>query len=97
MIPNNDLMDLNNASRKLLTQLPGISKDLAYRIVNYRKQHGGFSEWSDVESLLELPHATMAALKKRAFLGPRLAPVARERQVLSRWRGKAEDELHEHG
>ncbi len=97
MTSQNNLMDLNKASRKLLTQLPGISKDLAYKVVNYRNQHGGFSEWSDVESVLGLAPARMAALKERAFLGPRLAPVSRERQVLSRWKGKTDDELHNHG
>jgi len=91
------LLDLNNAGRKLLTQLPGISKDVAYRIVNYRNQHGGFSTWSDVANAIDFSRGKMAPLRKRAFLGPRPAPVTHERQVISRWKGKAEDELHEHG
>jgi hypothetical protein len=97
MLPKQNVLDLNNADRKLLTQLPGVSKDVAYRIVNYRRQHGGFRDWSDVERAIGFSSAKMAALKARATLGPRPAPVSHERQVISRWRGKPDDELHAHG
>lgn len=94
---NDGLFDLNNASRKLLTQLPGVTKDIAYKIVNYRNQHGGFSDWSHVETAIGFSRAKMTVLKKRAFLGPRPAPVMHERQTISRWKGKADDESHTHG
>ena len=97
MSANKNLLDLNCADRKLLTQLPGVSKDIAYRIVNYRKRHGGFSNWSDVQRIIGFSQARMAVLKTRASLGPRPAPVRRERQIISRWRGKPVDELHAHG
>ena len=92
----NDLIDLNSASRKLLTQLPGVTKDVAYKIVNYRNQHGGFSDWSDVENAIGFSGAKMTILKGRAFLGPRPTPVTHERQTISRWKGKRDDELHSH-
>jgi hypothetical protein len=97
MLSKNSSLDLNNASRKLLTQLPGVSKDVAYRIVNYRNRHGGFSDWADVATAIGFSRAEMAVLKTRALLGPRPAPVTHERQVISRWRGKPDDELHGHG
>ena len=92
----NTLMDLNSAERKLLTQLPGVTKDVAYKIVNYRKQHGGFSDWADVENALGFSTERMTVLKQRAFLGPRPDPIAHERQTISRWKGKPDDELHAH-
>ena len=90
------LMDLNSVERKLLTQLPGVTKDVSYKIVNYRKQHGGFSDWSDVERAIDFSAERMTALKNRAFLGPRPDPVTHERQTISRWMGKPDDELHSH-
>ncbi len=97
MPSKNSLLDLNNASRKLMTQLPGVSKDAAYRIVNYCNRHGGLSDWSDVERAIGFSRRKMEILKTRAFLGPRQAPVTHERKVISRWRGKPDDELHGHG
>lgn len=94
---SNGPLDLNSTSRKLLTQLPGVTKDVAYKIVNYRNQHGGFSTWSDVEVAIGFSRAKMTRLKTRAFLGPRPEPVAHERQTISRWKGKPDDELHAHG
>ena len=97
MSRDNELFDLNSTPRKLLTQLPGVTKDVAYRIINYRNQHGGFSDWSDVENATGFSSAKMAVVKKRAFIGPRPAPVGHERQTISRWKGKPRDELHAHG
>jgi hypothetical protein len=97
MTSKNILLDLNNADRKLLTQLPAVSKDVAYRIVNYRNAHGGFRDWTDVEDALGFTRAEMDTLKQRAFLGPRPAPVTHERQMISRWRSKADDKQHGHG
>lgn len=94
---SNSLLDLNNADRRLLTQLPGVTKDVAYKIVNYRKLHGGFSDWSDVENATAFSAERIAVLKQRAFLGPRPDPVTHDRQTISRWKGKPDDELHSHG
>src|SRR5215469_4611164 len=91
------LLDLNNSERKLLTQLPGVTKNVAYKIVSYRKHHGGFSDWSDVEKATVFSNERMAVLKERAFLGPRPDPVTHDRQTISRWKGKPDDELHSHG
>lgn len=93
---NDSLLDLNNTERKLLTQLPGVTKDVAHKIVNYRKQHGGFGDWSDVQKALGFSQEHMRMLQQRAILGPRPEPVAHERQTISRWKGKPDDELHSH-
>lgn len=92
----NGLLDLNSAERKLLTQLPGVTKDVAYKIVNYRNRHGGFSDWPDVKAAIGFSTERMRVLKERAFLGSRQAPVTHDRQIISRWRGKPDDELHSH-
>jgi len=96
MVSNKSLPDLNNANRKLLTQLPGVPKDVAYRIVNYRKRHGGFSSWADVENAIGFSHQETTILQTRASLGPRPTPISHERRIISRWRGKTDDELHNH-
>jgi|SRR6516162_8695092 len=70
-----DRLDLNNANRKLLTQLPGVSKYIAYRIINYRKRHGGFADWSDVES------AFASRTKKWVFLRHEHFLVRDQRQL----------------
>jgi Helix-hairpin-helix motif len=94
MATETSLLDLNNVNRKLMTQLPGVSKDIAYRIINFRKRHGGFRNWSDVETATGFSPRKMEVLKTRATLGPRPAPVDHERQIISRWRGKPDDALH---
>ena len=93
---NASLLDLNNTERKLLTQLRGVTKDVAYKIMNYRKLHGGFSDWSDVQNAIGFSQERMTVLKQRAILGPRPDPVAHERQIISRWKGKPDDEFHSH-
>lgn len=97
MSSNIEPMDLNSADRKLLTQLPGVSKDVAYRIVNYRRQHGGFRGWLEVAKATGFSRTRMAAIKSRAALGPRQAPNVHERKIISRWQGKPDDEQHAHG
>jgi hypothetical protein len=100
MADSTSRIDLNSADVALLTQLPGVAKNVAYEIVNYRKQHGGFSGWEDLQNIRSLPKdkQTLGALQEAAFLGPR-APATPEnpRRVLTRRLGKSKDELHNHG
>jgi hypothetical protein len=96
--PNNRI-DLNNARVTLLTQLPGVAKNVAYDIVNYRTLHGGFAKWEDLQKIT--PFSTdkkkLDALKARAFLGPRPAIKSVTRRVLSHRLGKSKhDGLHNH-
>jgi DNA uptake protein ComE-like DNA-binding protein len=57
MNANDSLLELNNADRTLLTQLPGVTNNLAYRIVNYSNQHGGFRDWSAVQTTIAFSKA----------------------------------------
>ncbi|MGH9602417.1 MAG: ComEA family DNA-binding protein [Terriglobales bacterium] len=95
-----DKIDLNNAGVALLTQLPGVAKNVAYAIVNYRTAHGGFRRWEDLRKLPSLGKSrrNLDAIKARAFLGPRPATKDVPRRVLSHRLGKSKhDGLHNHG
>lgn len=63
-------ININTASAKELTQLPGIAKNVAYRIVAHRKRHGYFTHWEELLEVKELPEDKLAEIKKRASLLP---------------------------
>lgn len=99
-MPTQDKIDLNNAPVTILTQLPGIPKNVAYEIVNYRMLHGGFADWDDLAKIKDLPKTKkeLDALKARAFLGPRPPTKDVPRRVLSHRLGRSKnDALHNHG
>jgi hypothetical protein len=60
------LVDVNHCPAAALTRLPGISGDLAERIVREREQAGGFSSVEDLGVLLDLPPATVDGLRDTA-------------------------------
>jgi hypothetical protein len=62
-------IDINSAPVKDLTQLPGVSKTMAYRIVNHRARHGLFTAWEELLEVKEFPPDRLEALKERALLG----------------------------
>jgi hypothetical protein len=62
-------IDLNAASVKGLTQLPGVSKDIAYHIVNHRNRHGYFTAWEELLEVKGFPKEKLAWMKQRAILG----------------------------
>lgn len=71
-------IDLNSAKPSLLTQLPGIAKDLAYRIVNYRNRHGQFTAWEELLEVKGFPSGRLDEIKARAvleFIGERERPA----------------------
>jgi hypothetical protein len=61
-------IDLNTAGVGILTQLPGISKDIAYRIVNHRKRHGWFTAWEELLEVKDFPAKRLVEIKSRATL-----------------------------
>jgi hypothetical protein len=65
-----DTININTANVKELTQLPGIAKNLAYRIVNHRNRHGYFTHWEELLEVKEFPQDALDELKKRANLLP---------------------------
>jgi|SRR5438067_9363471 competence ComEA-like helix-hairpin-helix protein len=71
-------ININTAGTKELTQLPGIAKNLAYRIVSHRKRHGYFTAWEELLEVREFPEDALEKIKKRAALLP--IPGVREEE-----------------
>lgn len=65
-----DKININTATAKELTQLPGIAKNLAYRIVAHRKRHGYVTHWEELLEIKEFPEDKLAEIKRRASLLP---------------------------
>lgn len=63
-------INLNTASVKELTQLPGVAKNVAYHIVNHRDRHGYFTHWEELLEVRGFPAEAFERLKARATLLP---------------------------
>src|SRR5579864_3948663 len=61
-------ININTATTKQLTQLPGIAKNVAYRIVNHRNRHGFFTHWNELLEVKEFPANALDRIKQRATL-----------------------------
>ncbi len=64
------LVDLNHASERALTTLPGVDKRLAHQIVLIRERIGGFSSLYDAGSLLTLSPDLVDDLRNRVVCLP---------------------------
>jgi Helix-hairpin-helix motif len=92
-----DRININTAGTKLLTQLPGIAKNLAYRIVSHRTRHGYFTHWEELAEVKEFPMHLLDKIKKRASLemppdvrepvGPRRIKPAHLREIAHKTKG----------
>ena len=65
-----DIINLNTASAKELTQLPGVAKNIAYNIVSHRKRHGYFTHWEELLEVKGFRAEALDRLKERATLLP---------------------------
>ncbi|MGH9514089.1 MAG: ComEA family DNA-binding protein [Terriglobales bacterium] len=63
-------ININTATVKELTQLPGIAKNLAYRIVNHRNRHGYYTHWEELLAVKEFPADALDQIKQRANISP---------------------------
>lgn len=64
-------IDLNTASSQEMTQLPGVSIDVARKIVAFRKRHGGeIHEWDELLEIHGFPAERMEEIQGRAVLTP---------------------------
>ena len=63
-------MNINTATVKELTQLPGIAKNLAYRIVNQRNRHGYYTHWEELLEVKDFPAEALDRIKQRANISP---------------------------
>ena len=62
-------VDLNTASSKNLTGLPGITADVARRVVAYRKRHGGMiHDWQELLNVNGFPGKRLDEIRARAVL-----------------------------
>jgi Helix-hairpin-helix motif len=61
-------ININTAPPKELTQLPGIAKNLAYRIASHRKRHGYFTHWEELLEVKDFPAKSLDAIKRRSTL-----------------------------
>jgi hypothetical protein len=95
-MPGSEKISINTAPPKQLTQLPGIGKDTAYRIVNHRKRHGFFTHWEELAEVREFPTEKIEEIKKRATLkcppgedcfGPRRVKPSTIERVAKKTRG----------
>ena len=63
-----DKININTAPPKQLTQLPGIAKNIAYRLASHRKRHGDFTHWEELLAVKDFPANSLEAIKGRATL-----------------------------
>ena len=61
-------ININTASTQELTQLPGIAKSVAYRIVNHRERDGWFTSWKELLEVKEFPADRIDEIKARSVL-----------------------------
>lgn len=82
-------IDLNTATTKHLTGLPGIPINIAKRIVAYRKRHGGMiHDWDELLNVNGFPEDRLEEIKTRAVLGlPPASKPATEHMLLHRLPG----------
>ena len=64
------LIDVNHCPAAILARLPGITNELARRIVDGRDQAGGYSSVEDLGMLLNLPPATVDLLRDMTVFTP---------------------------
>lgn len=62
-------IDVNRASAKVLTQLPGVGISLARAIVNHRQRHGLFTAFAELREVKQFPVERLDEIRRRAVLG----------------------------
>ncbi len=82
-------VDINTAAGKHLTGLPGVTIDIARRIVAYRKRHGGLiHDWEELLNVNGFPADRMEEIKARAVLGPAEGKTSTEPSLLHHFPGQ---------
>ena len=64
------VVDINTADCDALETLPGIGAVLAQRILDYREQHGPFSDISELIAVKGIGEKTMDQLRPIITVGP---------------------------
>ena len=66
---NENKVDVNAATTKQLKTLPGIGKELAQRIVNYRTSNGEFKSVQELVQVRGIGKNTLAKMEERLTIG----------------------------
>lgn len=69
-------LDLNAATTKQLEKLPGIGKELAQRIVDYRTTNGPFKSIDSLVNVKGIGKGTLAKVKELLTIGVTTQPSA---------------------
>src|SRR5262249_40361944 len=67
--PDLNRIDINSARVGELTQLPGIAKNTAYKIINHRQRHGLFTYWEELAEEKGFPTEKLGEIQSLAQLG----------------------------
>ena len=65
----NYLININTASAKELTLLPGIEEELANRIIEYREKHGSYNALEDLQNVKGIANDTISKLNTLITVG----------------------------
>jgi DNA uptake protein ComE-like DNA-binding protein len=65
-----EVTDINNAGAPAIARLPGLSPEIAARIVSVRTRIGGFTSAADLGMVLDLPSDTVERLRDLAVFLP---------------------------
>ncbi|HLH30514.1 MAG TPA: helix-hairpin-helix domain-containing protein [Terriglobia bacterium] len=57
-------LDLNFATEQDLERMPGLGKDHAKRLIDFRRQTGTFKSWDDVKKIPGISPEILNTLKK---------------------------------
>jgi competence protein ComEA len=70
-------LDLNAASVEDLSRAPGVSEEVARRLVERRTALGRFASWDEVDEVPGVGEARLAALQSCCTLGPGVADAGK--------------------
>jgi competence protein ComEA len=65
-----DKLDVNEASKEDLTQIPGVGDKTAQAIIDYRESHGRIDDISDLEDAQEINPHDIDRLREWLTTGP---------------------------
>jgi competence ComEA-like helix-hairpin-helix protein len=92
-MPNQDRKpNINRASLTELQRIEGIDRERANLIMEYRRAHGPFRSWSDLEAVDGLGETLTDKLRTSASLGSEEIGDADGTQLSSNWPGRTTDE-----
>lgn len=68
MTQRRNRIDINNATQDQLSSIPGITEDVAGRIIAYRKEHGGFRSLDELERIGPLEGADITEVRRWLYV-----------------------------